>query len=113
MKLSEKTLAELIEHYIKQVDITSKIDYLDKKTVRANSKAVNTMYEIVKLIDKKFGAEGINQFSELLDRRENSAYLWAAAQLLEKMNPNDITRKKALKIIKEIASSNHPSTFGF
>jgi hypothetical protein len=112
-KLSDKTLAELIDYYIKQVDITNNIDYLDKPTVKASNKAVETMYQIVEIINKKFGSEGVNRFSVLLDRRENSAYLWAAPQILERMNATDETKRKALKIIKDIADSNHPSALGF
>ena len=113
MKLSDKTLAELIDHYIKQVDITNKIDYLDKKTVRANNKAVHTMYQIVELFNSKFGDEGIKSFAKLLDIKEKDTNLWVAAQLLERMRPNEMLRDKALSIIKGIIASNHPSATSF
>ncbi|HNU33883.1 MAG TPA: hypothetical protein PKN75_09840 [Bacteroidia bacterium] len=112
-KLSDKTLTELIDHYIMQVEIADKIDYADKITVKANNKAVETMYEIVELIKTKFGTEGISKFATLLDRQENSTFLWVAPQILEKMNAPDEIRKKALKIIKNIADSNHSSALGF
>jgi len=113
MKLANKSLDELIDHYRQQVEITSKIDYLNKKTVRENNKAVNVMYEIVELIKNKFGDEGTVKFSLLLDVQDDITPLWVAPQMLQKMKITEEIKKKALRIIEEIADSEHPSATGF
>ncbi len=71
------------------------------------------MYKIVERIKKDFGVEGMNGFGKLLDTTENETNLWVAPQLLERMKPDEITKARALKIIKEAAAGDNANELGF
>ena len=107
------TLPQLIEKYKSQVKICYDIKYYDETTSAVNNKSVDSMYKIVERIDKDFGVEGINEFGKLLDTTENETNLWVAPQLLERMKPDEITKARALKIIKETAAGDNANESGF
>lgn len=71
------------------------------------------MYEIVQEIRDDHGQDGISKLKPLLDIDEYQTNLWIAAQLLEKVDLDEETEKKALSIIKRIASSSEPAAIGF
>jgi len=107
------TLHELIKEYKDQAYICFKIDYADKKSVKSSNDAVKRMYEIVDIIKSQFGVLGINEFSTLLDVKENNIYIWAAPQLLEKMSPSQEIKSKALEIIREVSKEDSVRGIGF
>jgi hypothetical protein len=43
-------IQKMLEEYKDRVDVCSKINYSDRKTIKANNKAVNRMYSILKII---------------------------------------------------------------
>jgi hypothetical protein len=107
------TLEKLIEEYKAQPKICSRIDYLDKKTIRANNNAISKMYKIVDAINKNFGQKGTIEFQKLLDLKEDRINIWAAVHLLEKLNSSKAIETKALKIIREVAKGDDITAFGF
>lgn len=107
------TLPQLIEKYKSQVKICYDIKYYDETTSAVNNKSVDSMYKIVERINKDFGVEGINEFGKLLDTTENETNLWVAPQLLERMKADEITKARALKIIKEAAAGDNANESGF
>lgn len=107
------TLPQLIEKYKSQVKICYDIKYYDETTSAVNNKSVDSMYKIVERIKKDFGVEGMNEFGKLLDTTENETNLWVAPQLLERMKPDEITKARALKIIKEAAAGDNANESGF
>ena len=96
----KKTLNDLIEEYKKMAKICHNIDYQDKKSVANNNKAVHRMYKIIDTIKLEFSTAGVDEFAKLLDDQDNRADLWAAVQMLEKMEVDSTTEQKALKIIE-------------
>ena len=107
------TLPQLIEKYKSQVKICYDIKYYDETTSAVNNKSVDSMYKIVERLKKDFGVEGMNEFGKLLDTTENETNLWVAPQLLERMKPDEITKARALKIIKEAAAGDNANESGF
>ena len=105
-KLNSLTLDKLIEEYKKMASICYQINYNDMQSVRSNNDAVDRMYEIVDRLKSDFGIEGQDSFKQLLDMEENRTDLWAAVHILEKMNVDIETEKKALKIIEEEAKES-------
>jgi hypothetical protein len=106
-------LDSLIDKYIEQAKFCSDVDYGDKKSVKSNNKAVNKMYEIVTVIGRDFGGEGVERFSALLDITEHQVNVWAAAQLFDKLKADKTIRLKALNIIKAVAKGNDVNALGF
>jgi hypothetical protein len=100
------TLTELIDEYKQMAAICNQVDYDDKQSVRRNNKAVKRMYQIVEKIKTSFGDEGVKEFIRLIDIRQNRVDLWAAIQMLEKMQVDKETEKKALTIISEEAKES-------
>lgn len=107
------TIDELINEYKTLPKICFQTDYSNKKSVRANNKAVTRMYEIVETINKKFDIIGTEQFQKLLDTTDYKTNIWVAIHLLEKLEPDQINKTKALSIINQIAKSNDPDAFAF
>ena len=58
------------------------------------------MYKIIDTIKLEFSTAGVDEFAKLLDDQDNRADLWAAVQMLEKMEVDSTTEQKALKIIE-------------
>jgi hypothetical protein len=102
---------KLVEEYKKLPQICEQTDYSDKKSVRANNKAVKRMYEIVGLISNSDSAKF--EFSKLLDIKDYKIDLWAATHMIEKLNPDLTTKQKALSIIKEVAKGEDSLAFGY
>lgn len=107
------TLPELITEYKDQVIICSEISYSDKQSVNKNNVAVKRMYEIIGIINSQFGPDGVIEFSKLLNVKDNNTYIWAAPQLLEKMNSTQEIKEKALRIIREVAKEDNARGIGF
>ncbi len=101
----------LIEEYRNLPKICAKIDYADKKSVKANNKAVSRMYKIVDLLNQD--SIGFARFKELLDINEYKTNLWVATHILEKMNPEKDTERKALNIIQDAAAGNDILALGY
>ena len=99
-------LNELIDEYKLMASICHNFDYTDKKAIKRNNKAVSRMYEIVHNIRKEFGNNGIIEFAKLIDIKQDRVDLWAAIQMLEKMQVDKDTEKRALTIIKEEAKDS-------
>jgi hypothetical protein len=97
------TLNELLDDYKKMAQICYNIDNSDKNSVKNNNRAVSRMYQIVNTIKTEFGEAGVCAFAELMDFKENRTDLWAAVQMLEKMQVDTATEQKALIIIKQEA----------
>ena len=104
-------LHELIEKYQQQTIICFNVDYGSGKSVRANNKAVGTMFKIIADIDKNFGNDGLHEFSKLLTQNDNKINLWAATQLLERTKPDNIIITKALSVIQAYSKSENPDAF--
>jgi hypothetical protein len=100
------TLNQLIDEYKQMASVCHNFDYADKKAVKRNNKAASRMYEIVHAIRKEFGEIGIKEFAKLTDIKQDRVDLWASIQMLEKMNVDKDTEKKALTIIKEEAKDS-------
>jgi Txe/YoeB family toxin of Txe-Axe toxin-antitoxin module len=96
-------ILQMLEDYKKCVDICSKINYIDKKTVIANNKAVKKMYSILKKI-KIENSNDIKIFYELLDNEMTGR--WFSHQLLELFKVDSKIEKKALNIIKKLSKNN-------
>ncbi|HTE32422.1 MAG TPA: hypothetical protein VK666_18705 [Chryseolinea sp.] len=107
------TLHDLIQKYKLQTKICYDIEHDDEATSAINNKAVATMYEIVEQVNKDFGGEGVDEFAKLLGITENDTYLWAAAQIMEKMQPDEMIRAKALKIIRDKATGDDIDALSF
>ena len=105
------TLHELIEKYQQQTVICFNVDYGSGKSVKANNKAVDTMYKIVADINKNFGIDGLNQFATLLTKSDNKTNLWVATQLLERTKPNETIINKAISVVQAYANSENPDAF--
>ncbi len=106
-------LQGLITEYKDQAVICSSVNYSDKQSVNKNNYSIKKMYEIVEIINSEFGVIGVVEFSRLLDIKENNIYIWAASQLLEKMNPSQEIREKALGIIEEVSKEDSVRGIGF
>ena len=106
-------IQNLKERYIKLTQICAETDYADKKSVRKNNSVVKEMYKIMELISESENQIEIQNFAELLNIKENRTNLWVATQMLEKLNANQKTEQKALKIIKNIANGNGTEAIGF
>ena len=102
---------KLIEEYKKLPQICEQIDYSDKKSVRANKKAVKRMYEIVGLISISDSAR--LEFIKLLDIKDYKIDLWSATHIIEKLNPDITIKQKALSIIEEVAKGEDSLAFGY
>jgi hypothetical protein len=100
------TLTELIDEYKQTASICHNIDYANKKSVKLNNKSVTRMYQIVDKIKTEFGDNGVSEFAKLIDIKQDRVDLWAAIQMLEKMQVDKDTEKKALAIIKEEAKDS-------
>ena len=100
------TLTELIDEYKQMASICHNIDYYDKKSVKLNNKSVTRMYQIVDKIKEEFGDNGVFEFAKLIYIKQDRVDLWAAIQMLEKMQVDKDTEKKALAIIKEEAKDS-------
>jgi hypothetical protein len=100
------TLNELIDEYKQMVSICHHIDYADKKTIKSNNNAVTKMYQIIDKIKTEFGANGVSEFSKLIEIKQDRVDLWASIQMLEKMTIDKVTEEKALAIIKEEAKDS-------
>jgi hypothetical protein len=97
-------LEKMMEEYKKCVEICSKIDYLNKKTINENNKAATKMYSTLNNI-KNTNKESIQYFYQLLD--DELAGKWFSHQLLELFSVDSKVEKKALAIIKKL-SKNEP-----
>jgi len=100
------TIDELIEEYKLMASICDNIDYLEKTSVKAASKAVTRMYQIVDTINSNFGENGTAEFVKLVAYTKHRTDLWASVQMLEKMNIDQATEKSALAVIKEEAKTS-------
>ena len=107
------TLEELIETYKQQISICAQVNYLDKKTVKANNEAVKKMYTLIETLRDDFSTDYIRQFSSLLNISDQDTNLWAAAQMLERLQLEKDIEQKALSIIKATANSDKPVALGF
>lgn len=106
-------IENLKERYLELTKICAETDYADKKSVRKNISAVNEMYKIVELFSKSDNQVEFLIFAELLNVEENRTNLWVATQMLEKLNVNQNTELKALKIIKNVAKGDGTEAMGF
>ena len=93
-------IQKMLEEYTECVDICSKIDYMDKKTVNDNNKAVKKMYSILNKI-KDENKEDIKYFYQLLENEITGK--WFSHQLLELFQVEPKIEKKALKIIVKLS----------
>ena len=100
------TLTELIDEYKQMASICHNIDYANKKSVKLNNKSVTRMYQIVDKIKAEFGDNGVFEFAKLIYITQDRVDLCAAIQMLEKMQVDKDTEKKALAIIKEEAKDS-------
>lgn len=106
------TLDKLIDEYKTLPKICASTNYADKKSVEANNKAVDRMYEIVSLISG-FGPEGTKIFSALLDIPDDKTNIWAATHLLEKLSFDEPTGRHALQIIEKVANGDDLIATGY
>jgi len=103
----------LIEEYILLTKTCAKTDYSDSKSVKANNKSVNRMYEIAEKIGYEQTNDSINDFIKLLDIYENKTNIWAATHLLERIPIDERIEKKALEIIENAAKGATSEAMGF
>lgn len=101
-----KDIDELINEYQEMTFICSQIDYADMKSVKRNNKAVDRMSEIMNMISTKYGEDGVQQISKLLDVKINRTNIWAAVQILEKLSVDEATENKALDVIRKDAETS-------
>ncbi len=106
-------IEDLKERYIKLTKICAETDYTDQKSVRKNNSAVNEMYKILESISESEDQAYVQKFAELLNFEENRTNLWTATQMLEKLNVDQRTEQKALKIIRNVANGNGTEAMGF
>ena len=106
------TLDKLIDEYKTLPKICALTNYADKKSVKANNKAVDRMYEIVSLVND-FGPKGTKTFSALLDISDHKTNIWAATHLLEKLAFEEPTGIRALQIIEEVAKGDDLQAAGY
>jgi len=106
-------IENLKERYLELTKTCAETDFADKKSVRKNNSAVNEMYTIIDLISESENQVEIQNFAELLNVKENRTNLWAAAQMLEKLNVDQKIEQKALNIIKNVANGNGTEAMGF
>ena len=93
-------MQKMLEEYRECVDICSKIDYMDKKTINDNNKAVKKMYSLLRKI-KDEDEENITYFYQLLE--DEITGKWFSHQLLELFHVDPKIEKKALKIIIKLS----------
>ncbi|WP_298755225.1 hypothetical protein [uncultured Psychroserpens sp.] len=103
----------LKERYLKLTKICAETDYADKKSVQKNNSAVNEMYKILDLISESENQIEIQKFAELLNVEKSRTNLWVATQMLEKLNVDQKTEKRALNIIKSVANGSGADAMGF
>lgn len=97
------------EEYIKCAEICAQIDYSDKKSVRANNRAVDKMYRLVERA-KFEGPESIAGLIDLLDH--SLAGSWIAHQLVERVNFDIEIAKKCFEIIEPLAHGESANALG-
>lgn len=90
----------MLKEYRECVDVCSRIDYEDKKTIAANNKAVKKMYSILRKI-KDENEGDIKYFYQLLENKMTGK--WFSHQLLELFQVDPETEKRSLKIIIELS----------
>lgn len=93
----------VLDQYRKCAEICSKIDYFNKASVRASSRAVDKMYKIV-IEEVKRGQSAINELASLLD--EPLSAPWIAHQLLERATVSPEIERKCLAIIWKLATQD-------
>ena len=101
------------EKYLKQTQICSETDYAEKNSVRKRNSAVKEMYRIVNSIAERNDQVEILNFADLLNIEENRTNIWAAVQILEKLDVDNKTEHQALEIIKKAACGVDPDALGF
>jgi hypothetical protein len=94
---------DMFDEYRKCAEICSKkIDYyhVDKRTIRANNRAVVKMYKIVKKAVKN-GDQAVAELVKLLD--EPISAPWIAHQLVEKAKISPEIQLRCFNIIEKLA----------
>lgn len=75
--------------------------------------ADDEMYRIIDSIGQRNDPVEIRNFADLLNIEENRTNIWAAAQILEKLNVDNKTERQALEIIKKAACGVDTNALGF
>ena len=89
------------------------VDYADKKAVKKNNRAMDRMSKIVETIKDKFGKEGINKLTALLDIEDHKTNLCIATDLLNQADVDAKTEAKALEVIRRVSSTDDLLSLGF
>ncbi len=106
------SINELINNYQIQTKICANTDFENKSSVKANNKAVSTMYHIIDLLIKNNNGDDFIQFYSLLNEKENGTNLWVSIHLLEKIKLPKNIEIKALSIINKEIKENEDSSYG-
>ncbi len=97
------------DEYIKCAEICAQIDYSDKKSVRANNRAVDKMYSLV----ERAKVEGHESVAVLIDLLNHPlAGSWIAHQLVERIDINIELAKKCFKIIEPLTEGKSANAMG-
>ena len=99
----------MLEEYRECAEICSRINYHDKKTIKANNHAVDKMYRIVEKAEKK-GSASIAELATLLD--ESGSAEWLSYQLLERASVTPQIERKCLAIIYKLAMGENAEAMG-
>ncbi len=99
----------MLEEYRRCVAICAAIDYADDLSVRANNRAVDRMYEIVREAAEA-GPDAICRLAALLDEPDPGKYL--AHQLVETVELAKETEAKCFSIIEQLAKGNGLDVMG-
>lgn len=106
-------MKDKIKKYIELTQICSQIDYSDKKSVRANNRAVDEMYKIVREIEASQDVKIKNDFIGLLEmKNEQETNLWAAIHLLECLSVEHHIKEKALNIVEKYTQGDSADALG-
>lgn len=107
--METETIEELLRQYVDRALFHSNADSFDPKQVKAINKAADKMLEIAELVASK---NGTKDFARLLNHPEQAVRSWASFNVIERMNPDQETIKKALEEIKTISKSHSINAFG-
>jgi hypothetical protein len=89
------------------------VDYGDKKAVKKNNRSMDRMRKIVETIKDKFGKQGIDKLTALLDIEDHKTNLSIATNLLNQIDVDAETEAKALEVIRRVSLTDELLNLGF
>ena len=106
---NRKRTKRLIEEYVNLAIFHGTANNYDPAEVKKINTAANGMLKISYTVNE---LSGTPEFSKPLKHPNPSVRSWAAFNLMEMMNPNEITIEQALSVIQILANSDCLDAYG-